>query len=827
MWSAHQASLKRTANGHAQKEAWATTEWSYFKAILKTIKALEAFSLPSTADRVRRTAGPRFATSLAKERAHREPPGHGAAMIDRFTGTALLFASVARRTIRRRSPRTLAERLAAFPDKGWPVSVPVAVHWDDHHIPFIEAGSDDDLAVALGAIHAHLRLGQIEVARRLSQGRLAEMIGSIGVPVDRLIRTLDMARAVSDIERQLPDETRRWLDGFVRGINHYLTTVAELPEEFALFRLRREPWRVTDVLTLGRFISADVTWMVQFQLLRLRQRSDWPALWRRLTNHDISSSISPALAEAARFAPLAIALLAAVRAGSNSFAVAGSRTSGGAALLASDPHLPLLLPGPWLIAGFQSPSYQAVGLMIPGIPFIALGRNRCYAWGGTNLHAASSDLVAVPDTASTDIRHREVTIRVRWSQPRKHRVRESPWGPIVSDLPRLRSKGAIVALRWIGHQTSDEMTAMLRVSRGRNWQEFRTALDSFAVPGQTMLYADAEGHVGKVIAAHLPGRNPLAAPELLTTAGSGDGWSKIATEKGLPAAFDPPSGFVASANERPEKGDVVVGYHFSPPDRRRRLDTLLTGRAPLSVESAMAIQRDVHWATAVAQRDQILSWIDQLPPPRQQRDQRSFVEHLRGWDGGYAEDSAGALAFELLSYHLGRRLVPRRRQRLYRVGWGTRALIWDDIAQADPTMRQRALQQALGDAAKGMKGRATWGDRHRVRLAHPLAMLPGIGRAYRIADLPSPGGGETLLKTAHPLTARRHVSRFGSSARHISDLGDPDANFFAMMGGQDGWFGSDTCADQVALWRRGAYVHVPLRPETVAASFGHRVDLLP
>ena len=748
-------------------------------------------------------------------------------MIDRLAGTALLFGSVARRAIRRRKPRTLTERLAAFPGSGWPVSAPVTVRCDDHHVPFIEAQSDEDLAVALGAVHAHLRLGQIEVARRLSQGRLAEMIGPLGVPVDRLIRTLDMARAVPDIERLLPNDTRGWLEGFVRGINHYLMTVKELPEEFALFRLRREPWQVADVLTLGRFVSADVTWMVQFQLLRLRQNPDFAALWRRLTNHNVSSGISPVLAEAARFAPLALGLGAAVRAGSNSFAVTGSRTASGAAVLASDPHLPLLLPGPWLIAGFSSPSYQAAGLMIPGIPFIALGRNRWIAWGGTSLHAASSDLVAVPEDMSPDIRSREVTIRARWARPRKYRVRESPWGPVVSDLPWLRSNGATVALRWMGHRVSDEITAMLRVCRAQNWQEFQDALDTFAVPGQNMLYADVQGHVGKLTAAHLPGRDPAAAPELLTAPSRGDGWSKIATRADLPATFDPPCGFVASANERPERSDLVVGYHFSPPDRRTRLNALLSGETRLTLASAMNIQRDVHWATAIAQRDRMLSWLDELPPSRAPRYHQRFLEELRAWNGSYEINSTGALAFELLSYHLARELVPRRRQRLYRVGWGTRALIWEDIAQTAPVIRQRALQLALRAAARSMKGRATWGDRHRVRLAHPLAMLPGIGRAYRFADLPSPGGGETLLKTAHPLTARRHVSRFGSSARHISDLGDPDANFFALLGGQDGWFGSDTWADQVELWRRGDYVRVPLRPETAAALFSRHVDLLP
>ena len=61
-------------------------------------------------------------------------------------------------------------------------------------------------------------------------------------------------------------------------------------------------------------------------------------------------------------------------------------------LIASDPHLSIVLPNACLLAAFRSPSYHAAGLLIPGLPFIALGRNPWIAWGGTNLHAASSDL---------------------------------------------------------------------------------------------------------------------------------------------------------------------------------------------------------------------------------------------------------------------------------------------------------------------------------------------------------------------------------------------------------------------------------------------------
>ena len=207
--------------------------------------------------------------------------------------------------------------------------------------------------------------------------------------------------------------------------------------------------------------------------------------------------------------------------------------------------------------------------------------------------------------------------------------------------------------------------------------------------------------------------------------------------------------------------------------------------------------------------------------------QRDFVAQLAAWDGNYAAASRGALAFELLSYYLARALLPEPRRAAYEAAWGTRALIWEDVLAADPVVRRRAFDAALGRAAKNMRGNDAWCDRHRLRLSHPLAMVPLIGRAYRFADRPTGGSSETVMKTAHGLTDRRHGSRYGSGARHISDLSDPDANFFVVLGGQDGWLGSTTQFDQLPLWERGEYVTVPLRAETARETFPLRTELRP
>jgi penicillin G amidase len=83
------------------------------------------------------------------------------------------------------------------------------------------------------------------------------------------------------------------------------------------------------------------------------------------------------------------------------------------------------------------------------------------------------------------------------------------------------------------------------------------------------------------------------------------------------------------------------------------------------------------------------------------------------------------------------------------------------------------------------------------------------------------------MKTAHGFSGGRHRVKFGANARHISDLGDPDANYFCLLGGQDGWIGSANFIDQLDLWRSGRHIRVPLMPETVRREFRHVTELSP
>ena len=242
--------------------------------------------------------------------------------VDRLTGAAVAAFLIGRALLRPGPPvRDLAQRLAAFPPDA-PVRAPVAIHWNANQVPFIEAESLSDLAVALGMVHAHLRRTQMEIMRRLAQGRLSEMAGPLAIDMDRTLRLLDFPRAVP---RDRGRTDARFPRSGRRGSSAASTTRRPTPRRAGRSRrnspcsaLREEVWTVEDLYANGRLAAADVNWMVWTRLLRARSGlapERWAALWPTLLQVGAPNPDRDAVA----------------RHGSNAAAAAGGRTESGAA----------------------------------------------------------------------------------------------------------------------------------------------------------------------------------------------------------------------------------------------------------------------------------------------------------------------------------------------------------------------------------------------------------------------------------------------------------------------------------------------------------------
>ena len=734
-------------------------------------------------------------------------------------------------------PVSREDRLAALPVAEMPVSAPVTIRWSDRLIPFVEAGTDADAAFALGLVHAHLRLGQMAFARRVVEGRISESAGPFAVEIDHAIRAFGFGRAAREIYAGMPAESRLWLDRFAEGINHYAARLGpgDWPHEFAVLDMGWEPWRPEDSIALGRATGVDINWFTLIRLLGIEDAAVRDRVLARLSAALAEGAVSfgdgAPVAGLDPLARLAGAAAEIGRTGSNSIVVAPGRSASGAALIANDPHLGFFIPNAWLIAGLRTPDAEIVGMMVPGTPVFAFGRTPHLAWGGTNLRATTSELVDVTGLAPGAIEVRGEVIGTRSWPDTQVTVRTTPYGPVMSDVALLPQTGRDIAVRWVGHGVSDEITAMLGAMRAQSVDEFRAAMAGFALPPQTFLVADRAGRIAGVVATHVPARpdgdplRVLASPER-----SDRHWQGLYTAADLPAVADPPGGVLVSANNRPAPdGARPFGGFFPQDERVRRLRELTGGAGVLSLDDLRAMQMDTvsplsrEWVAALAPR--LAAWA-----PRSEAEAEA-IRLILGWDGDYATDSRPALVFESLMIAF----VPAAQAALGQVAEGEvyaalgreRAMLLPDLGALEPWDWREVLGPALTRAAATAASGRVWGDVHRLDVAHLLARLPLIGERYLIETIPVPGTRETVFKTSHDPADTDHRARFGAQARHLSDMADPDANWFVLLGGQDGWISSPAFADQVELWRTGQLVRVPLTPGAVAGAFPHVTVLRP
>lgn len=717
-------------------------------------------------------------------------------------------------------PSSLPARLAAFPKHNLPLDEPATIYWSPQHIPGIKAASEADAAVLLGMVHAHLRQGQMELLRAVAWGRVAEHFGPPAVGVDRILRTIDLPRAVPEMEAQLSPALRRWLEQFVLGINTYARRTTMPHPELAMLGPTPE-WTVADVLAVSRLASADVNWLFWSMLLRVRHEPQFPALWGRLLAFGGESlpSFLPS-------GPLPWQLAGTMdRLGSNCMAVAGGSSANGHALFANDAHVGFQFPPLWLMVAVEAPGIQFAGFALPGLPVVVMGRNAHIAWGGTNMLGVSSSLYDLSSIAPEKITSREITVPVRWTGESTFTVRESPLGPVISDLPYFAEAKAQglppVALRWLGHEPSHELESFYLANRATHWEEFRQAFASWQVSAQNILYADTTGQIGQ-LAAHMavPAAGRTAAVLLGNPSNPDHQWNGRHGSLELPSILLTSEGVLTSTNNTPFPSDPPLSIFALSNDRASRLGTLFESNGPSTPEDLAAMQQDVLPPSSLELAQVILNAAKPDGPA-------AIITALTGWDGQYDTDSSGAAALELSAYHLAQAVyTPMYGEAI--AGYVTSSpAVYAFLREDVPNASREVLLESLSKAAEDFARTPYWRDLHTVRIQHLFGNVPVIGKKFRLGEKAVPGGSNTLAKSAHTLSNKPHRARYGATSRLIADMGNPHSMQSVLFGGQDGYLGSSGFADQLPLWQAGQYVEVPLTAKEAARRFSHRLELTP
>jgi len=737
------------------------------------------------------------------------------------------------------------------------LSAPVEIVLGPHGVPWIRAASAEDAFAALGYVHARDRMFQMELMRRGAAGRLAELIGPMGLRVDRFSRLLGLeARAEADFAA-LAEDTKSALAAYARGVNAWLAErgLAAAPE-FLLLGHRPDPWRETDSLLWGKVMGLLLTGNMRTELARLalstrlsRERIDelWPRDESKGTPIAAAPSGPTVLPEpaAAHVARVLAALpvfgedVSFPSTASNTWAVSGAHSATGKPLLANDPHLALLSPAPFHLARIEAPGLTLAGAFAPGVPFLLLGHNGHLAWGFTTTHSDTQD-VFVEKLLDDDhyltpegprrFSVREERIRVRFGEDVVLRVRETRNGPVLSDLDPTPGTpaGHVLAVRMSLLEPRDPAAeAIHRLNRARDLDEAEAALRQIAAPQQNIVVADRAGRIGMFMPAKIPLRRAGDGSFPVPGWDGSHDWIGFAPYESLPRFVDPPSGRIVNANNRvvPDDFPVWLTRDWWGDFRYRRIVERLDAHpGALDAAAMAAIQTDI---VSLAARDLLPLMLRGEPRSPQGLQARDL---LSAWDGAIRADRPEPLLYHAWRAAFGRLVAERtlgaeaeafrEASAEFQLFVLTRGSHW--CGEGEDPCRQ-VLGEALDEAVASLAARRPrrpieewrWGEAHTASFGHPLLrFLPGLGDRFG-ARMQIPGDGETVLRAGFRGAGRAPFDAIhGASFRAVYDLADLDRSLFVVAPGQSGHPASPHFRDLAPLWLVGGALALPREPAT-------------
>jgi penicillin amidase len=723
----------------------------------------------------------------------------------------------------------------------------VMVLRDSLGVPAIAAPDEASLVFAQGFVHAQDRLWQMELFRRVAEGRLADILGPGLVATDRFLRTAGVWRAAARQEQATPPGLMRLLDAYAAGVNAWIETHrGALPPEFELLRVKPEPWTPRHSLALEKIMAWDLSAYGSARQAAQAAHTlapdrmeflnpDYPAWGPTI----IDGAVPPPVPQIAARWIESVSISHA----SNAWVIGGARTRSGRPVLANDMHLALRAPAIWQLMALHGGGVDVAGMTLPGAPFVVAGHNRAVAWGYTNAMVDDIDFFAeridpadpgrylVPG-GSEPFQVIHERIAVRGADTVSIDIRLTRHGPVLDDEDG-RGAGIVFAMAWAAADPSSTFTALRDFNRATGAADVIAATVLFDDPHQNVVYADTAGNFGYRMAGRVPvrgaGLNPPLAPVPGWT-GEWD-WNGYLPPDQHPALANPERGYVVTANNRQVAGDQGdrISQSWEPPFRAARITQMIEqAGAPLDADAVHAMQLDTH--DALADRYVRLA----IATARAAHD-TAAERTLADWDRRADRASTGAALFyawlEELRARLSAALHGDENGWLPRVAFyallDSASLPW--LATAGGGAFDALAQLALEAAAKTARGHA-WGDLHRVASIHALSdALPLLQRLLRLDVGHVAGNGANTTVNVSQYGGRFPLDAdYGPSERHVVDLADVDGSGgFILPTGESGIPFDRHYRDQFERWLGGGLWLIPVNPDRAAPRAVHRLVLEP
>ena len=708
---------------------------------------------------------------------------------------------------------------------------------DDNGVPHISASDWPSALYGLGYLHALDRPTQMLFSRAMARGRSAELIADKPelVETDRFFRRVGLDLHLEREIAGLEDRTFSDLTAYCEGVNDGMKRAGRSLPMWAV-GFHPHPWDQQSVLLIGNLLNFGGLAVSQQQnerlLLELIQAGVDRDKLRELFSPLLDNADFDLLQRikiASRLSDEALEVIADLPrlAGSNAWAISPGRSASGNALLACDPHLEVnRLPAIWYEAVLRWDDHYVMGATLPGCPLFAVARTGRMAWGVTYLKGDTCDYFIEECRAGDDgwqyrrgdewhdfnVRIEEIGRKGEASQTML--VYYNEVGTLECE-PETEAGGLCLSTAWSGNSegAGQSIATWLRLVASNDTAEAMEVVRECPQPTLCWIFADLDGHIGYQTNGRFPRRPPQYSGILpipaWDPANHWQGW--VATDE-LPRLYDPPEGYVASANEdinRPGGPPLVT--QVLPDYRRRRIDERLTALTRATLADMEDLQYDVISTQA---RDLLQVFLPHLP-------EGEIKQRLSAWDCGYDPNSLEATLFQRLYRNVllevfGQGIGWRRMLYLCtRAGFSMMVITCiDRLLQKEKSLwwEGRDKGQLIRIAASKLAGEIDqpWSKTNAFKFTNRYFESEFVGRALGMhtQELPMLGNHATPFQ-GHLLRAARRETTFAPSYHFVTDLGSIEAWTNLPGGPQESWF-SRWYRNDIPRWLAGEYKRLGL-----------------
>lgn len=476
-----------------------------------------------------------------------------------------------------------------------------------------EVSSQDEFYFCFGYHHGRDRAWLMDYFRRSAEGTNAEVLGHEHLKADLMMRLLDLKSHAEKIWAAYPENEKKKLEAYSRGVNEGFKT-GKGAREFIDLGMSPEEWKPVhslEILLLQSFDQTRRTFVTDWEQEKLKaQWKDRAAIlmdndnvpwentilktgeYKPMRTVKVSPPINPTSV------PNLWSRFPAVfgeESGSNNWVISAKKSKTGKAILANDPHLDLKTPLFWYWIQLKSPGEEVIGASLPGVPLVASGTNGKVAWGLTNAYINTADAVFVKDIPTSEIETVRPLVWVKFWFLKlpfffKSFERAKTGHPV---LPLEIDHDERMFLRWTGFSLKPEdITPMFNLPSVSDVASMNERLKTVGLPSWNFVFADTKGEIGyrvignvyRSVGATPYGMQSLSYDELKR--------HDLFTPDERPHVLNPSRGYIYSANNRhwPVDSELNGGRGYVMSFRGNRIDELIQG--PQDVKSSQAIQCD-------------------------------------------------------------------------------------------------------------------------------------------------------------------------------------------------------------------------------------------